>query len=218
MKGVLYVLMDMSEIVYFAINIAVRPFDKSMLLAENFASKLFWDALQRLCQVLQELLLAVWLAANNFVQALSLFEIFVSNSRGKCSHIARPQLMGRHLNSLALGDRAELREDIVRVAAIVPIHSARAITNVWGVDRILGPVGRELEVVWANAIAMRIRVAKHSCLQNYTIALGYNLGGRNSYHYKLTGVCGWPNARHHVGWREACLLNILEVIVRLQSC
>lgn len=166
-----------------------------MVPTKNLACELFWNALQRLRQVLQELFIAIWLTTNDLVQCSGLFKVFICNSCGECRYMACVQLMGRHLHPFALGHRAELRENIVRVTTIVSVHSTRTIAYVRSVDGVFGLVWRELEIVGTNAVAVRIRVTKHSRLQHW--------------------VCRWADTGNHVGRGKTSLLNVLEIVVRL---
>ena len=60
-----------------------------------------------------------------------------------------------------------------------------------------GAVKRQLEVIWPIAIAVGIGVAEHAGLEY--------------------GIGGWPDAGYHVGGRETCLLDVLEVVVGLRE-
>jgi hypothetical protein len=61
--------------------------------------------------------------------------------------MARPILVGRHLDSFARTDGAKLRADIVRVASVVTVDGAWAVADVRGVDFVDGFVAGELEVI-----------------------------------------------------------------------
>lgn len=75
--------------------------------------------------------------------------------------------MGWHLHPLAHGDRAEFREDVVRVTTVVAIRGSRTISDVGRVDGIGWLVARELEVIRSNSVAMGVGITEHSGLKDY---------------------------------------------------
>lgn len=111
--------------------------------------------------------LAVLLFANDLPKVTGLHEIIVRKFRSKGRHFSVPVLLKRYLNSFALRDGTKLGEDVVRIATVVSIHSSGTVSHIRCVDFISWPVWWQLEVVWSNAVAVSVRIAEHSRLQNY---------------------------------------------------
>jgi hypothetical protein len=124
------------------------------------------NTLQGRGYIAQELLLSILLVADYVPELAWLLEVLVGDDCGERCDLSRPILVRGDPDSLREGYWLDAGEDVVRIPAVVPIHGAWAISHVRRVYVVMGSVGRQLEVVWADSVAMRIRIAEHSCLEN----------------------------------------------------
>lgn len=91
---------------------------------------------------MKEMFFAIRLLANDMPKVASLFKIFIGKLRSEGSYLSSPVLLEWYLDPFALSNRAKLREDVVRVATIISIHSSRTIPHIWCVYGIGWPVRR----------------------------------------------------------------------------
>lgn len=115
---------------------------------------------------MQKLLLALGLLANNTPQLPRLDKISVRDAGRKRRYIAGPRLVRRDAHALGVRHGFELREDVVRVPAVVAVHGAGPVTHVRRVDGVVRPVWWQLEVIGPDAVAVGVGVREHSCLED----------------------------------------------------
>ena len=108
---------------------------------------------------MQELLPTSLFLANNLPQLTSLPKVTILvQLSGEGGNLPGPHFVGWHLHTFACRNRAQFRPNIIGVGSVVAIRGARAITDVGCVDAVDWSVGRQLEVIGANAVPVGIRV------------------------------------------------------------
>lgn len=116
---------------------------------------------------MQKLFLSVGLFADNVPELPRLDKVPVGHAGGEGGDVSGPRLVRRHAHALGVLHGLELGEHIVRVAPVVAVHGAGPVAHVRRVHGVVGPVGRELEVVWAYSVSVRVWIAEHSGLEDW---------------------------------------------------
>ena len=117
-----------------------------------------------------------------------LLEVLIRRLTRVCLYPPSPLIMSHILRSDL--DTSERRPRVVRIRSIVAIDGTRTITLVWGVyctDRL---VARQLLIIRAESVALRIWVREHAGLE-----------------HDVRAGC---DARRHGAWREGGLFDLCD--------